>query len=87
MKSRAHPNHKCRVDNWPEYERGLVRPGDLTVWLSLADIAAWSPEKGELPGGQRKFSELAIETALALRLVLEIPLRQAREQQLVCKCG
>ena len=79
MKSRVHPNHKtkCRVQNWPEYDRGLVRRGDLTVWLSPAAIAAWSPVKSGLPGGQRKFSDLAIETTLTMRLVFGLPLRQA----------
>ena len=79
MNSRVHPNHKTqyRVDNWPEYERGLVSRGDITVWLSPVAIAAWSPVNSGLPGGQRKFSNLAIETALTLRLVFGLPLRQA----------
>ena len=79
MKSRVHPNHKTkyRGQNWPEYERGLVRRGDITIWLSPKSIATWSPGKGGIPGGQRKFSDLAIETALTLRLVFGLPLRQA----------
>ena len=79
MNSRVHPNHKTRyrVDNWSKYERGLVRRGDITIWLSPKAIAAWPPEKGGLPGGQRKFSDLAIETALTLRLVFGLPLQQA----------
>ena len=79
MNSRVHPNHKTKycVENWTEYERGLIRRGDITVWLSPAAIAAWSPEKSGLPGGQRKFSDLAIETAHTVRLVFGLPLRQA----------
>ena len=79
MNSRVHPNHKTqyRVENWPEYERGLVSRGDITVWLAPEAIAAWSPEKGGIPGGQRRFSDLAIETALTVRLVFGLPLRQA----------
>ena len=78
MRSRVHPNHKtrCRVQNWREYERGLVRRGDIMVWLSPAAMAVWSPAKSGLPGGQRKFSDLAIETALTVRLVFGLPLRQ-----------
>ena len=78
MKSRVHLNHKTKycVENWTEYERGLIRRGDITVWLSPAAIAAWSPVKSGLPGGQRKFSDLAIETALTVRLVFGLPLRQ-----------
>ena len=79
MKSRVHLNHKTkyRVENWPEYERGLVRRGDITVWLTPGAISAWSPVKSGLQGGQRKFSDLAIETALTLRLIFGLPLRQA----------
>ena len=79
MRSRVHPSHKTkyRVQNWPEYERGLVQRGDITVWLTPGAISAWSPGKGGKPGGQHKFSDLAIETALTLRCVLGLPLRQA----------
>ena len=79
MKSRVHPKYKTKyqVRNWPEYERGLVRRGDLTLWLSVGAIAAWTPAPGGRRGGQRKFSDHAIETALTLRLVFGLPLRQA----------
>ena len=79
MKSRVHPKYKTKyqVRNWPEYERGLVRRGDLTLWLSVDAIAAWTPAPSGRRGGQRKFSDHAIETALTLRLVFGLPLRQA----------
>ncbi len=78
MKSRIHPNHKTkyRVENWSEYERGLVRRGDIAVWVSPAAVARWTQSSGRRPGGQRKFSDLAIEATLTLRLVLGLPLRQ-----------
>jgi len=79
MNSRVHPKYKTkyRVSNWPEYERGLVQRGDVTVWLSADAIAAWTPTRDGRRGGQRKYSDLAIETALTLRLVFHLPLRQA----------
>ncbi len=79
MKSRVHPKYKRKyhVGNWPEYERALVRRGDITLWLSAAAIAAWTPAPSGRRGGQRKFSDNAIETALALRLVFGLPLRHA----------
>ncbi|MDG1985156.1 MAG: IS5 family transposase [Planctomycetota bacterium] len=78
MNSRVHPKYKTkyRVTNWPEYERGLVRRGDVTVWLSPDAIAEWMPAPNGRRGGQRKFSDLAIEAALTLRLVFHLPLRQ-----------
>ena len=79
MNSRVHPNHKTRyrVWNWTEYEQELVSKGDVTVWLSPAPVAAWSPSRDGRPEGQRKFSDLGIETALTMRLVFGLPLRQA----------
>jgi hypothetical protein len=79
MNSRVHPKYKTkyRVQNWQEYERGLVERGDITVWLSPAAIAAWRPKRTGRPGGQRRYSDLAIETALTMRLVFGLPLRQA----------
>ena len=79
MNSRVHPKYKTKyhVGNWQEYERALVRRGDITLWLSADAIAAWTPAPSGRRGGQRKFSDNAIETALALRLVFGLPLRQA----------
>ncbi len=78
MKSRVHPKYttKYRVGNWPEYDRALVQRGDLTLWISAAAIDAWKPAPSGRRGGQRKFADLAIETALRLRLVFKLPLRQ-----------
>ena len=67
MQSKVHPTYKAkyRVANWPAYNQALVRHGDVTVWLSSEAIAAWTPRRG----GQRRYSDLAIETALTLRLL------------------
>ncbi len=73
VNSRVHPKYKTRyrVGNWPAYERG-----DVTLWLSPDAVAAWTPGLSGRPGGPRKFSDHAIETALTLRLVFRLPLRQ-----------
>ena len=76
--SRCHkmPKARYRVTNWPQYDAALVRRGDLTVWFTDEAVAAWhAPATGER-GGQPIYSSLAIETALALRLVFHQPLRQ-----------
>ena len=78
MTSRIHPKYKTKyhVGNWRAYERALVQRGDVTLWLSVDATAAWTPSPSGRPGGQQRFSDLAIETALSLRLVLRLPLRQ-----------
>ena len=79
MKSRVHPTYKTKyhVQNWAAYDRALVRRGDITIWVSPAAIAAWEPEGPSTRGAQRKYSDLAIQTALTLRLLFHLPLRQA----------
>jgi len=79
MKSRVHPKYKTRyrVKNWRAYERALVQRGDVTLWLSTDARNAWRPSPSGQPGGQKRFSDLAITTALTLRLVFRLPLRQA----------
>ena len=79
MQSKVHPTYKTkyRVANWPAYNQALVRRGDVMVWLSSEAIAAWTPRRSGRRGGQRRYSDLAIETAMTLRLLYHLPLRQA----------
>jgi len=78
MKSRVHPKYKTkyRVSNWAEYDRALVQRGNITLWISEDAVEDWKPAPSSGRGGQRKFSDHAIETALMLRLVFKLPLRQ-----------
>jgi IS5 family transposase len=78
VKSKVHPKYKTKyhVGNWPEYEQALVRRGDVTLWLSAEAMDAWRPAPSGRPGGPRKFSDVSIRTALTLRLVFRLPLRQ-----------
>ena len=79
MQSKIHPTYKTkyRVANWAAYNQTLVRRGDVTVWVFSDAIAAWTPGRSGLRGGQRRYADLAIETALTLRLLYHLPLRQA----------
>jgi len=72
------PVHEApyRIRNWPEYEAGLRRRGDLTVWLSDDTIHSWRALPSGKPGGQRIYANIAIESALTIRMVLHLPLRQ-----------
>jgi hypothetical protein len=70
------PKMKFRVTNWSAYEAGLRRRGSLTLWVSDEAIAAWRAAPRTTPGGQARYSETAIETALMVRLVFHQPLRQ-----------
>ena len=71
------PRARYRVTNWPAYEAGLRRRGDLTFWLDAAALAGWTAPRRTTPGGQPVYSDLAIEVVLTLRLVFRLALRQA----------
>ena len=46
------------------------------MWFTDEAIANWKAQPRTAPGGQRRYSDLAIETALTLRAVFRIALRQ-----------
>ena len=77
-KSKVTPKYKTkyRVRNWLAYEASLRKRGDVTLWFDEEAVQAWSAPRGGVPGGQRKYSNLAILTALTLRTVFRLPLRQ-----------
>jgi hypothetical protein len=52
-----------KVTNWSAFEAGLRRRGSLTLWASDEVIAAWRAAR-TTPGGQARYSAVAIETAI-----------------------
>src|SRR3712207_7111 len=70
------PKQKHRVTNWAEYDAGLRARGSLTVWFTPEAVAAWQAEPRTTRGGQPSYSDLAIATALTLRAVFRLALRQ-----------
>jgi hypothetical protein len=70
------PKPRYRVANWAEYDASLRRRGSLTVWFTDEAIQAWRAEPRATPGGQSHYSVLAITTALTLRAVFNLALRQ-----------
>jgi IS5 family transposase len=65
-----------RVKNWPAYDIALRDRGNITVWFGEEAICSWNAPPSGHPGGQRRYSNLAIVTALTLRTVFHLPLRQ-----------
>src|SRR4029079_6690483 len=70
------PKQRRRVTNWAEYDAALRQCGSLTVWFTEEAIAAWHAEPRTTPGGQPHYSDLAIMTALTLKAVFRLALRQ-----------
>ena len=67
---------KFKITNWCEYEAGLRRRGSLTFWMTVEALAGWRAARRKTRGGQARYCDLAIETALTLACVLHLPLRQ-----------
>ena len=67
---------KYTVINWNRYESSLRKRGSLILWLSPSAIKSWVPKSSGKQGGQKKYSDVAIETVLTLRLLFHLPLRQ-----------
>jgi hypothetical protein len=70
------PKQRHRVTNWAEYDAGLRARGSLTVWFTAEAIEGWRAEPRTGRGGQPRYSSLAITTALTLRAVFRLALRQ-----------
>jgi len=70
------PRQKHRVTNSAAYDAALRQRGSLTVWFTDEAIEGWRAELRTTPGGQPWYSPLAILTALTLRAVFRLALRQ-----------
>jgi hypothetical protein len=77
-KGRRHiPRQRHRVTNWRDYHAALRNRGSLAVWFCEEALAGWRAQPRKTPGGQAHYSSLAIETALTLRAVFKLALRQS----------
>ena len=70
------PKQTRKVTNWREYDASLRQRGSLTLWFTDEAIEGWRAQPRTTPGGQPWYSFLAILTALTLRVVFHLALRQ-----------
>src|SRR3954451_6664422 len=70
------PKQRHWVTNWAAYDAGLRARSSLTVWFTPEAVAAWVAAPRISRGGQPSYSDLAITTALTLRAVFRLALRQ-----------
>ena len=68
---------KYRVRNWLEYNRALVRRGNLTFWIDEQAIQSWRHDSGSRARGGRPrlYTDTAIECALVVKTVCHLSLR------------
>lgn len=66
-----------KVRNWREYNQALVDRGKVTFWITDEALTRWEEKQRTGKRGKPKlYSDLAIETALTLKEVFHLPLRQ-----------
>jgi hypothetical protein len=65
-----------KTKNWSSYNQALKRRGQIDFWISEDAIQSWYAGSTGKSGGQFKYSDLAIECLLTLRLIFKQPLRQ-----------
>lgn len=72
-----------KVKNWSAYNQALKQRGSLTVWFSEEVLQKWywdgPPQRRayrQAGGAQFVYSDLAIETALTIKAIFHVPLRQ-----------
>ncbi len=70
------PRARYRVENWSVYDAALRRRGDLTIWVTPEAIATWTRPCSGRRGRPQRYSDIAIETGLMLRLAFGRPWRQ-----------
>ena len=70
------PKQRHRVTNWSEYDAASRQRGSLTVWFTDEAVEAWAAEPRTTRGGRPSYSDVAITTALTLRAVFRLALRQ-----------
>src|ERR1700730_2833407 len=70
------PKQKRKVTNWAAYDASLRQRASLKVWFGDDAIAGWKAAPRTTRGGQAWYSPLAILTALTLRAVFRLALRQ-----------
>ena len=70
------PKQTHKVTSWAAYNASLRQRGSLTLWFSEEAIAGWRAALWTNRGDQAWYSPLVILTALTLKAVFRLALRQ-----------
>lgn len=75
-KHKNKPKKMYRIKNWAVYNEALKQRGSLNVWIGTEALAHWQATPAGTPGTPRTYADTSIETALTLRKLFRLPLRQ-----------
>ena len=74
-KTQSRPKRLYRVQNWSDYENGLVQRGSITFWMSEEFERIWRYTGKKQRGSQFEYSDQAIEIMLTLKEIFHLPNR------------
>ncbi|RJG35767.1 IS5 family transposase, partial [Motilimonas pumila] len=67
---------KNKISNWPAYNKALTQRGSVTFWIDDSARESWMcQEHHGLRGRGFLFTDTAIETALMIKGIFQLPLR------------
>jgi len=66
---------RYQVRNWPDYNKGLVKRGSLTLWFDEDSVREWHKTKKLGRGRPKLYADAAILCMLTLKMVFRLPLR------------
>ncbi len=70
--------HRYKTTDWKQYNKAQLNHGSLTFWIDEETIREWKQSKQNNRSRPRRFSQLAITTALMVKRVFSMPLRALR---------
>ena len=72
------PKVHYRIRNWASYNENLKKRGSLTLWIDEAVLNTWkaAPEVVRSRGGQKQYSDGAIECLLMVKNIYHLAYRQ-----------
>jgi hypothetical protein len=65
-----------RLRNWSEYNDALKKRANITLWFSDEALAHWQHQGPRQRGAQFYYSDLAIQTGLAVKAIYHLGFRQ-----------
>ena len=69
------PKPRYKTTNSKQYNQSLINRCSLTFWIDEEAISEWEQSKQNKCGRPRRFSDLAITTAMMVKRVFSMPLR------------
>ena len=75
-KQKKQKKNKYKITNWREYNRSLVKRGDITIWFDEALLGCWYYQGPNQKGAQYKYSGQCMMSLLQLKVVFGLKYRQ-----------